>query len=53
MKLNRRRVLSGLGLGLAAPFVRPSYAAGGSLNVYNWADNLGNFTSNCHYISIL
>ena len=44
MKLNRRRVLSGLGLGLAAPFVRPSYAAGGSLNVYNWADYIGETT---------
>ncbi len=44
MKLNRRRVLSGLSLGLAAPFVRPSYAAGGSLNVYNWADYIGETT---------
>ncbi|MEI6097646.1 MAG: polyamine ABC transporter substrate-binding protein [Alphaproteobacteria bacterium] len=42
--MNRRSVLFGLGAGLAAPCVRPSYAASGSLNIYNWADYIGETT---------
>jgi len=42
--MNRRSALFGLGAGLAAPWVRPSDAASGSLNVYNWADYIGETT---------
>ena len=44
MNLTRRRVICGLGIGLAAPWVRPSYADAGSLNIYNWADYIGETT---------
>lgn len=44
MRPNRRSALLGIGAGLAAPFVRPSFAAGGRLNVYNWADYIGETT---------
>lgn len=48
MKLSRRNLLTragaGLGLGLASPWVRPSHAAGGSLNLYNWSDYIGETT---------
>lgn len=44
MNLNRRRTL-GLGAAaLAAPWVRPSWAQAGSVNVYNWADYIGETT---------
>ena len=44
MKLNRRKLLVGLLAGVAAPWVRPSYAGSGSLNVYNWSDYIGGTT---------
>ncbi len=45
MKLTRRAALTGLGATtLAMPFVRPSWAASGSLNVYNWSDYIGETT---------
>ena len=44
MQLNRRTVLVGVGASLATPWVRPSYAGSGSLNVYNWSDYIGETT---------
>ena len=44
MKLNRRQTLIGTGAILTAPWVRPSWAQAGSLNVYNWADYIGETT---------
>ncbi len=44
MKLSRRSTLSGLGATLAMPFVRPSWAASGTVNVYNWSDYIGETT---------
>ena len=45
MRLTRRSALAGLGVSLAAPWVRPSWAAGsGSLNIYNWSDYIGETT---------
>lgn len=48
MRLSRRRTLaalgSGIGAGLAAPWVRPSWAQSGSVNVYNWSDYIGETT---------
>lgn len=48
MKLTRRRTLTALSSGLiaplAAPFVRPSWAQGGTVNVYNWSDYIGETT---------
>jgi putrescine transport system substrate-binding protein len=44
MTLNRRSTLLGLGAGLAAPWVRPSWAQAGSVFVYNWADYIGETT---------
>jgi putrescine transport system substrate-binding protein len=44
MRLTRRNGLTLLGAGLAAPFVRPSWAQGGSVNVYNWSDYIGETT---------
>ncbi len=44
MTLTRRSALLGLGAGLAAPFIRPARAASGSVNVYNWADYIGETT---------
>jgi putrescine transport system substrate-binding protein len=41
MKPSRRHVLAGL---LAAPWVRPSYAGSGSVNIYNWSDYIGETT---------
>jgi putrescine transport system substrate-binding protein len=41
MSLSRRRLLAGLGSGLAAPWVRPSFAGSGNLNIYNWSDYIG------------
>lgn len=44
MKLTRRHTLAALSGTLAAPFVRPSWAQGGSINVYNWSDYIGETT---------
>ncbi|NBZ88172.1 polyamine ABC transporter substrate-binding protein [Stagnihabitans tardus] len=44
MRPNRRSALLGLGAGLAAPWVRPSWAASGVVNVYNWSDYIGETT---------
>lgn len=44
MKLTRRSTLIGLGAALATPYVRPSRAASGSLNIYNWSDYIGEST---------
>ena len=41
MKLTRRSTLTTLGATLAMPFVRPSWAASGSVNIYNWSDYIG------------
>jgi putrescine transport system substrate-binding protein len=43
-KLNRRSALTAIGGGLAMPFVRPSWAQAGTVNVYNWADYIGETT---------
>ncbi len=44
MTLSRRTLLTGLGAGLAAPWVKPSYADAGSINIYNWSDYIGETT---------
>ena len=44
MKLTRRAVLGGVACGLALPFVRPSYAQAGSVNIYSWAEYIGETT---------
>ncbi|QYZ71440.1 polyamine ABC transporter substrate-binding protein [Neotabrizicola shimadae] len=44
MKLSRRTALVTLGSALAMPWVRPSWAQSGSVNVYNWADYIGETT---------
>jgi putrescine transport system substrate-binding protein len=44
MTITRRTTLATLGAALAAPYVRPARAAGGSLNVYNWSDYIGETT---------
>lgn len=41
MRISRRGVI---GAGLALPWVRPSYAGAGTLNVYNWSDYIGETT---------
>ena len=38
MKLTRRNALLTLGSTLAVPYVRPSWAQAGTVNVYNWSD---------------
>lgn len=40
----RRSTLGTLAGGLALPWVRPSYAQSGTVNVYNWADYIGETT---------
>ena len=42
--LSRRQTLTGLGAALALPYVRPSWAQAGSVNIYNWADYIGETT---------
>jgi putrescine transport system substrate-binding protein len=42
--LNRRQALAGAAATLAMPWVRPSWASRGSVNVYNWADYIGETT---------
>ncbi len=44
MKLTRRSTLGGLGAVLATPWVRASYAATGTVNIYNWSDYIGETT---------
>ncbi len=44
MLLNRRQTLVALGGGLAMPYVRPSWAQAGTVNVYNWSDYIGEMT---------
>lgn len=44
MKLSRRTALVTMGSALALPWVRPSWAQSGSVNVYNWADYIGETT---------
>ncbi len=44
MKLTRRTTLSALGAALATPYVRPSWAQAGTVNIYNWADYIGETT---------
>jgi len=44
MKLTRRATLAGLGASLSMPFVRPSWADAGFVNIYNWSDYIGETT---------
>jgi putrescine transport system substrate-binding protein len=44
MKLNRRQTFVALGATLAMPYVRPSWAQSGTVNVYNWSDYIGETT---------
>ena len=44
MNLNRRQTLTALGGALALPYVRPSWAQSATVNVYNWADYIGETT---------
>lgn len=45
MRLTRRGTLAGLGATVvAAPYVQPSWAQSGRVNVYNWADYIGETT---------
>ena len=41
MKLTRRSALAAFGGALAMPHVRPSWAQAGTVNIYNWADYIG------------
>jgi putrescine transport system substrate-binding protein len=43
-KLTRRATLAVMGSTLATPFVRPSWAQAGTVNVYNWSDYIGETT---------
>ncbi|MFZ2099474.1 MAG: polyamine ABC transporter substrate-binding protein [Oricola sp.] len=43
-KLSRRTALAALGGTLAMPWVRPSWAQSGTVNIYNWADYIGETT---------
>ena len=49
ISLTRRKALTALGAGLAlplaSPWVRPARAASGVVNVYNWADYIGETTA--------
>jgi putrescine transport system substrate-binding protein len=42
--LSRRQTLTGLGAALALPCIRPSWAQAGTVNIYNWADYIGETT---------
>ena len=44
MRLSRRQAITALGGALALPYVRPSWAQAGTVNVYNWADYIGETT---------
>ena len=43
-KLTRRSTMAVLGGTLATPFVRPYWAQSTQVNVYNWADYIGETT---------
>ena len=42
--LSRRTTLASMAAGLALPYVRPSWAQAGSVNIYNWSDYIGETT---------
>jgi len=42
--LTRRSTLTAIGGALAIPYVRPSWAQAGTVNVYNWSDYIGETT---------
>ncbi len=42
--LTRRTTLATMAATLATPWVRPSWAQGGSVNIYNWGDYIGETT---------
>jgi putrescine transport system substrate-binding protein len=44
MNLTRRTALTAIGGALAIPYVRPSWAQAATVNVYNWADYIGETT---------
>jgi putrescine transport system substrate-binding protein len=44
MTLTRRNALLTLGTALAVPYVRPSWAQAGTVNIYNWSDYIGETT---------
>ncbi len=44
MKITRRQAITAIGGALALPYVRPSWAQAGTVNVYNWADYIGETT---------
>jgi putrescine transport system substrate-binding protein len=44
MNLKRRSALALMGSALATPYVRPSWAQAGTVNVYNWSDYIGETT---------
>jgi putrescine transport system substrate-binding protein len=44
MQMNRRQTIAALSGGLALPYVRPSWAQAGTVNVYNWSDYIGETT---------
>lgn len=44
MTLTRRNALLTLGSTLAIPYIRPSWAQAGTVNVYNWSDYIGETT---------
>jgi putrescine transport system substrate-binding protein len=44
MRLTRRSTLAALTGVLATPYIRPARAQGGTVNVYNWADYIGETT---------
>lgn len=44
MRLTRRTTLAAMGGALAMPYVRPSWAQAGTVNVYNWSDYIGETT---------
>jgi putrescine transport system substrate-binding protein len=44
MKLSRRSALASLGGVLSLPYVRRSWAQAGTVNIYNWADYIGETT---------
>lgn len=44
MKLTRRASLSVMGAALAMPYVRPSWAQASTVNIYSWAEYIGETT---------
>lgn len=44
MRLTRRTAMTALGGALALPYVRPSWAQAGTVNIFNWADYIGETT---------